>query len=517
MGISFLFSLLCADSELAIGLPTPGETVRRPNMEVSSPAPDRHLEEDLVMELFEQDLTIEPFKSEDDSDHPPSTARRKGKQPIRLTLSTPKPEARPRPQSPQRYDTKWLRAAQATLIEINSSDGDDEGDIADDTGSVRADERAASASDYGGIVWPPGVGIGPESDEIDMKDEHPSAADTPFPEPDLMLSPSTVCADRIVPVGPGPFRLTPSYRFRPPILGHKSLLWRPASASVLGKPGPSDDREVDRKVEKGGSTTATDMTVIPTTVVGSSTDEAGLTGVVTKKKKLVKLYLNKMPVAPRSHVPSVTPNTPEKEERDPQRLIINGEPISLSDDSDDDMDVDVDIGIPARFRAQPAPQPPPRPDGLRTRESIQALGIPPPAPNIPEVMLRFSRAHIQKAFGGKPRGTVTIVKPNAGRIFHVAQFLCINEKLNPFYPSRAGVHGAMFIFRTGAVPLNTEWAVFCSRRRIGPGPQETFEYAGNYIVRDVNDMPYDEWAGSSVKFKDGWYVDPRGSSEIFLT
>lgn len=509
MGISFLFGPPCTDDfGLAIGLPTPGETVRRPNMGVSSPTPDRRLEEDLIMELFQQDPTTELFKSEDDSDHPPPTAWRKGKQPIRLTLTTPNPEAGPPPQSPLRYDTKWLRAAQTTLIEINSSDGDDEDDIADDTGSVRADERAASASDYGGIVWPPGVGIGQESDEIDMKDEHPSAADTPFPEPDSMLSPSTVCADRIVPVGPGPFRLTPSYRFRPPILGHKSFLWRPASGSVLGKPGPSDDRGVDWRVEKGGKTTSTTMAAIPTTVSSSSTDEPGPAGITTKKKK-IKLNLNKMPVVPRPRVPSVTP---KKEERDSQRLMINGELISLSDDSDDDMDVDVDIGIPARFRAQPPPQPPPQQsNGLRTRESVQALGIPPPAPNIPEVMLRFSRAHIQKAFGGKPRGTVTIVKPNVGRIFHVEQFLCINEKLNPYYPSRAGVHGAMFIFRTGAVPLNTEWAVFCSRRRIGPGPQETFEYAGNYIVRDVNDMPYDEWAGSSVKFKDGWYVDPRGS------
>lgn len=483
---------------MAIGLLTPRETVRRPSMGESSLVLDRHLEEDLVMELFEQDLTIEPIKSEDDSDRPRLAARRKGKQPIRLTLSVPTSEVKPRLQSPQRYDNKGLRAPPSTVMEINSSDGDDEDDIADDTASLQADEQAVSVSDYGGIIWPAGVGIGPEPGEVDMKDEHPSAADAPFPELDLVLSPSTVCADRIVPVCPGPFRMTPSYRLGSPILGRETLLRRAVDGGVLGKPGPSG-----WGIRKEGKATAT----TDTAVADSSTDEPSPAGTV-RKSKILKLRLKKAPAVPRPHVPPATPNAPMKQERDPQQLIINGELISLSDDSDDDMDVDVDVGPPALVRAQPSPQ---RPDGLSTRESIQSLGVPPPSLNIPNVMLRFSRAHIQRAFGGRPRGTVTIVKPNPGRIFYVKQFLCINEKLNPYYPSHAGAHGAMFIFRTGVVPLNTEWAVFCSRRRIGPGPQETFEYVGNYVVRDVNDMPYDEWVDSSVKFKDGWYVDPRSS------
>lgn len=490
---------------MAIGLLTPRETVRRPSMGEFSPVPDQHLEEDLMME-FEQALTIEPIKSEDDSDHPRLAARRKGKQPIRPTLSVPTSKAKPRLQSPQRYDNKRLRAPPSIQIEINSSDGDDEDDIADDTASLQADEQAVSVSDYGGIIWPAGVGIGPKSDEVDMKDEHPSAADTPFPELDSVLSPSTVCADRIVPVCPGPFRMTPSYRLGSPILVRGTLLRGAVDGGILGRAGLGDGWGIGRE-GKATAATATATAAISTTVAGSSTDEPSPAGTV-KKSRILKLSLKKAPAVPKPHVPPAAPSVPMKQERDLQQLIVNGELISLSDDSDDDMDVDVDVGAPALFRVQPSPQ---RPDGLSTRESIQSLGVPPPALNIPNVMLRFSRAHIQKAFGGRPRGTVTIVNSNAGRIFYVKQFLCINEKLNPYYPSHAGAHGAMFIFRTGVVPLNTEWAVFCSRRRIGPGPQETFEYVGNYVVRDVNDMPYDEWVGSSVKFKDGWYVDPRSS------
>lgn len=451
-------------------------------------------------ELFGPDTPIRRFKCEDDSDIPMFTTQWKGKQPARYSPIVS------RPQSPQRYDTKRLRAP-SVVIDINTSDGDDEDDIADDTASLQA-ERTTSASEYGGIIWPAGVGIGPESDEIDMKDEHPSAADILSPELDQVLSPSTVCAERIVPVCPERFKGTPSCRLGSPILGHDCFVWKPVGRGVCGDPESSVGGigQGDQGIKKNNNTTAATTpttTAITPTVAGSSTGGSSLAGTVRKAKKSTKLSLDKTPVIPKPRIPPALP-APKKQERDPQRLIYNGKLIPISDDSDSDVDMDmnVDVDVPAPFRAQL----PPQLGALSTRESIHALGVPPIAPNIPEPMLRFSRAHIQKAFGGKPRGTVTIVKANAGRIFPVEQFLCINEKLNPYYPPHAGAHGAMFIFRTGIVPLNTEWAVFCSRRRIGAGPQETFEYAGNYIIRDVNDVPYEEWMDSSAKFKEGWYV-----------
>lgn len=486
------------DSELVIGLPTPGETVRRLSMERPSPSVlGQRPGEDLMMELFGLDPPIRRFKSEDDSDIPMFTTQRKGKQPARYSPMVP------RPQSPQRCDTKRLRALSA-VIDINTSDGDDEDDIGDDTASLQA-EQTTSTSDCGGIIWPAGVGIGPESDEIDMKDEYPSAADIPFPELEQVLSPSTVCADHIVSACREPFKASPSYRLGSPILGHDCFVWKPVDYSVRGDPGSSVDgmgQGVDQGIKKSSSTVvATTPTTATTVAGGGGTSGSSPAGTVRKAKKSTKLFLEKTPVVPRPRIPPA-PDAPKKQERDPQRLIHNGKLIPISDDSDSDVDMDMNVDVPARFQAQP----PPQLSTLSTRGSIHALGIPPLAPNISEPMLRFSRTHIHKAFGGKPSGTVTIVKANAGRIFPVEQFLCINENLNPYYPSHAGAHGAMFIFRTGTVPLNTEWAVFCSRRRIGTGPQETFEYAGNYIVRDVNDVSYEEWMDSSAKFKEGWYV-----------
>jgi hypothetical protein len=158
-------------------------------------------------------------------------------------------------------------------------------------------------------------------------------------------------------------------------------------------------------------------------------------------------------------------------------------------------------------RTTKTPQPPVlQLGGLSTRESIQVLRAPPPALNVPNPMVRFSRHHIQKALGGKPRCTVTIVKQNFDKTFPVNQFLCINGELNPYYPSRPGMHGAMFTFHMGTVPLNTEWAVFCSRPRVGTMPQESYEYVGHYVVKDVNDLPHDEWMASSAKFKEKWCV-----------
>lgn len=482
-------------SELAIGLPTPGETIRRLSVERPPAVLDQQSGEDLMTGLFGPDTPIRRFKSEDDSDTPMFPVQWKGKQSTRYSPTVP------RPQSPQRYDTKRLRAP-SVVIDISASDGDDEGD---DNASLQA-EPTTSASEYGGIIWPAGVGIGPESDEIDMKDEHPSAADIFFPEPDQVLSPSTVCADRIASVCPELFKATPSYRLGSPVLGHDCFARKPVGRGVCGDPESSVDGtdHGNQGIKKNNNTTAATTpttTAITTTVAGGSTGGSSLAVVVKKAKKSTKLSLDKTPVVPRLRIPP-TPPAPKKQERDPQRLIYDGKLIPISDDSDSDVDMDMNVDVPTPFRAQP----PPQLGALSTRGSINALGAPPLAPNISEPMLRFSRAHIQKVFGGKPRGTVTIVKANAGRIFPVEQFLCINEKLNPYYPPHAGAHGAMFIFRTGIVPLNTEWAVFCSRRRIGGGPQETFEYAGNYIIRDVDDVPYEEWMDSSAKFKEGWYV-----------
>lgn len=450
---------------------------------------------DLKTDLFRPDPAIQRFKSEEDSDIPMFAARTKGKQPARPSRVS---------------DNKRLRAALIAPIDINTSDGDDEDDIADDTASLQA-EQMASASDFGGIIWPAGVGIGPELDEIDVKDEHPSVADIPFPELDQAISPSTVCAGPIVPVCPGPFRTTPSGQLGSPILGHDRSVWRAADHRARGNPGPSVGG-TSRGIGSNGKMTAAATTpattaAVTTTIASSSISKPIPAGKVTKVKKPLGWYL-KTPDVPR---PPVASDTSKKQERDPERLINNGKLIPMSDGSGDDMDMDMDMDMDLDMgtgagTTQPRVQLPPLSGGLSTRGSIQTLGIPPPAPNIPVPMLRFSRAHIQKAFGGKPRGTVTIVKANANRIFPVEQFLCINEKLNPYYPPHAGANGAMFIFRTGAVPLNTEWAVFCSRPRVGAGPQETFEYAGNYIVRDVNDVPYEEWVGFSTKFKEGWYV-----------
>lgn len=485
-------------SELAIGLPTPGETVRRLSVERPPAVLDQQPGEDLMTGLFGPDTPIRRFKSEDDSDTPMFHARWKGKQPARYSPAVPSP------QSPQRYDTKRLRVP-SVVIDISASDGDDEDDIADDNASLQA-ERTTSASEYGGIIWPAGVGIGPESDEIDMKDGHPSAADTLFPEPDQVLSPSTVCADRITSVCPELFKATPSYRLGSPILGHGCFTRKPVGRGICRDSDSSADGtgRGNQGIKKDNNTTAVTTpttTAITTTVAGSSTGGSSLAGVARKAKKSTKLSLDKSPVVPKPRIPP-TPPTPKKQERDPQRLIYDGKLIPISDDSDSDVDMDMNVDVPTPFRAQP----PPQLGTLSTRGSINALGAPLLAPNISEPMLRFSRAHIQKAFGGKSGGTVTIVKANAGRIFPVEQFLCISEKLNPHYPPHAGAHGAMFIFRTGIVPLNTEWAVFCSRRRIGVGPQETFEYAGNYTVKDVDDVPHEEWMDSSAKFKEGWYV-----------
>lgn len=448
-----------------------------------------------MMELFEQDLTIQVPKSEDDSDRDRDRGRTT-KQPFRHFLAVPKPEFRQR------------GTPDTTSAELNSSDGDDEDNVADDSVSVRAEQTPQTPppmSDYGGIIWPAGVGIGPEEerdegeDEMDIKDEHPRVADTP----ELVVSPSTVCAaERGVPVCPGPFRMSPS-----------SQLWLPSAGGGRLVRGREHVRYGARgDLEPGGGRGVKDEDGIyrPEALEESSNMAATATITVStskpsttaKPKKIIKLHLNQSLSTPSLCVPSDA--SPRKRRENPQQLISNGRLIAPSEDSDDeDIDIDMDIDVvdtPVQSPANSGPS--------ATREALQALGVPPPAPNIPELMQRFSRAHIQRAFGGKPRGTVTVVRPSvaAGRVFPVDQFLCINEKLNPYYPPHAGAHGAMFIFRTGVVPLNTEWAVFCSRRRVGTGPQETFEYAGHYVVRDVSDLPYDEWMAMSVKFKEGWCV-----------
>lgn len=466
--------------------------------------------------------------TDDEDNLPRFSAEQKGKQKIRLLSPTPRLRKKetstglsspPEPAYREPSIKRTRKSKTPVPVIINSSDGDDEDDNAEDLQSLRDEfaQRAGISTDDVGLDWPVGVGIGTESIEVDMPD-HMSVSDVPLSNPDPILSPLTVCAvENVVPVCPGPFKMTPQL-LSPASSQARSLRKRmDINYKERLRLGLSDD-DMDlltlpgvRRRPKSELHESDDGSYRPETVPESS-NVAVSTIKLNQSSDETRSVMNikKDHIALGQKAPGYT--APAKDARrkslgeNNQQLIRQGRLLPLSDDDDEDelaerMDVDK---APPPFRA---PQPPVRQSGgLSTEESIRVLGAPPPALNVPDPMTRFSRIHIQKALGGKPRGTVTVVRQNSDKVFPVDQFLCINGKLNPCYPSRPGAHGAMFIFRTGTVPLNTEWAVFCSRPKIGTIPQESFEYVGHYVVRDVSDLSYDEWTASSAKFKEGWCV-----------
>lgn len=139
---------------------------------------------------------------------------------------------------------------------------------------------------------------------------------------------------------------------------------------------------------------------------------------------------------------------------------------------------------------------------LFTDAIIKSLPSPPSIEN-PRQAARFSQKVIQKTIGGSPRNLINVVASPTTHDYAVDQYLCSGGNLNPFLPSKPGMHGAMFVFRSGQLEVGSEWHLFASAADAGP-QGETHEYFGIYVVEDDTDMPLAEWTKQSIKFKNAW-------------
>lgn len=441
------------------------------------------------------------FGGEEEEDR--FTALQKRKQVVRVSGPIPGLRSGPTtgllsPSEPAYRDGTKRRKSRTPAV-INSSDGDDEDEAAEELQSLQNDfaQQAGISNDSDALDWPADVGIGSESVEVEMHDGP------------RIGSPLTVCAvDTGVPVCPGPFRMTP--QLKTPMSPHTRSLRKRSEINYelrldlgltdddMGPPMPPMPPTGRRRGVKSEFRESDDESYRPETV--HDVESSNVTASTSRPDEGILQKESPRNTAQEHPKPRDLVIKP----KNPSHLFSNGLLVPLSDDDSD-------------YEPEPEPEPeleqmmdvdlsPPPPPTRTTRDTITTLGPPPPALNLPVPMIRFSRSHIQKALGGKLRGTVTVVKQNAYKPPPVTQFLCINGKLNPHYPAHPGANGAMFLFRSDAVALGSEWGVFCNRPRVGGGPQETFEYVGHYVVRDIDDLGYEEWMGSGAKFREGWYV-----------